>query len=64
MGADFDGDTMGVYPLFSKEANEEAMEKMNPRIGKSVWINPSNADQLSYGLSLDSVATIYTATKE
>ena len=63
MGADFDGDTIAVFPLFTKKANEEAMERMNPRITKSMWVSPSNANNISYALKLDAAATIYTATK-
>ncbi len=57
------GDTIGVYPLFTKKANEEAKEQMNPRVTKSMWISPSNVSGVSYALKLDSAATIYTATK-
>ena len=58
------GDTYAVLPLFTKEANEEAIAKMNPRVTKSMWVSPSNASHVSYELSLDSAATIYTCTKE
>lgn len=58
------GDTLAVFPIFTKAANEEAIKKMNPRITKSMWISPSNANDISYALSLDGSATIYTATKE
>ena len=57
------GDTIAVFPLFTKKANEEAMERMNPRVTKSMWVSPSNANNISYALKLDAAATIYTATK-
>ena len=57
------GDTIAVYPLFTKKANEEAKSQMNPRITKSMWVSPSNVNNVSYALKLDSAATIYTATK-
>ena len=58
------GDTMGIFPLFTKEANEEAKRKMNPIVNKCVWADPATADQVSYKLTLDAIATIFTATKE
>ena len=62
--SDFLGDTYAVLPLFTKEANAEAIAKMNPRVTRSMWVSPSNANHISYALSLDSAATIYTCTKE
>ena len=56
------GDTIAVFPIFSKKGNQEAIEQMNPRNTKSMWIEPSNISSSAYGLSLDSAATIYTAT--
>lgn len=61
---DFDGDTFAVYPLFSKEANEQAIEHMNPRTSKFAWTDPINSNNIVYKLDLDAVANIYTATKE
>ena len=57
------GDTIAVFPLFSKKANEEAIAEMNPRTTKSMWINPANLNGTTYTLKLDSVATVYTATR-
>ena len=62
-GTDFDGDTVAVFPLFTKKANEEAKSEMNPRVTKSMWISPSNSSNISYALALDLAATVYTATK-
>jgi hypothetical protein len=56
------GDTIAVFPLFSKKANEEAKAQMNPRNSKAMWVNPSNMTSGAYGLKLDSAATVYTAT--
>ena len=57
------GDTIAVFPLFSKKANQEAIEQMNPRSTKAMWVNPSNMTSSAYGLKLDSAATIFTATR-
>lgn len=57
-------DTMAVYPLFSKKANEEAISKMNPRTDKSMWVNADNSDKYLYTLKLDATAIVYTVTKE
>ena len=57
------GDTIAVFPIFSKKGNEEAISQMNPRGTKAMWINPSNLSSGTYGLSLDSAATVYTATR-
>lgn len=64
LGADFDGDTLAVFPLFTKESDDEAKNKMNPRITKSIWTSAVNTDRISYSLKLDLAATIYTVTKE
>ena len=61
-GADFDGDTMAVFPVFSKEATQEAKEKMNPKHNKGNWITAMNADSFGYPIELDAAATIYMAT--
>lgn len=55
--------TMGIYPLFTKQAIEDAKEKMHPRFSKSMWVNPANMNQTPYSPKLDAVATIYLATK-
>ncbi len=57
------GDTIAVFPIFSKKGNEEAISQMNPRATKAMWVNPSNMTSVTYSLNLDSVATVYTATK-
>lgn len=56
-------DTFAVYPLFTKKANEEAKQQMNPRISKSAWLSPENSNNIIYKFALDTVATVYSATK-
>ena len=62
IGGDFDGDTVAVYPLFSKEANVEA-ERINPIVNKSVLHAISNMGKLNYNLTLESISAIYEATR-
>ena len=59
---DFDGDQVAIIPVFTNEANEQA-KKMNPTISKSAWINPVNYDSNNYTLTLDAMATVYSATQ-
>ena len=63
-GADFDGDTMAVYAIFSKEATQEAKEKLNPRHTKSNWNLAASADRFGYPIELDAAAAIYAMTKD
>lgn len=56
-------DTVALYPLFSKKANDEAREKMNPRTSESMWQSPSNSGKIMYDLKLDAAVIIYTVTK-
>lgn len=63
-GADFDGDSMAVFALFSKEATEEAKKKMHPKYNKGNWITATNAKSVGYPIELDAAATIYMATKQ
>lgn len=57
------GDTVAIYPLFTKKANEDAKMKMNPRFTKSVWVSPMNANGTNYAFKLDYASTAYTATR-
>ena len=59
---DFDGDQVAIIPIFTTEANEQA-KKMNPTISKSAWINPISFDSNNYVLTLDAIATVYSATQ-
>jgi DNA-directed RNA polymerase beta' subunit len=59
---DFDGDQVAIIPIFTTEATEQA-KKLNPTISKSAWINPVNYDSNNYYLTLDAMATVYSATK-
>lgn len=61
---DFDGDTLEILPLFSKEAQAEAKEKMHPLYSKSKWQDTLNNNTIIYGFIHDALATIYRATKE
>ena len=56
-------DTVALYPLFSKKANDEAREKMNPRTSESMWQSPANSGKIMYDLKLDAAVIIYTVTK-
>lgn len=60
-GLDYDGDCIAIMPLFTDEANEQA-KNMNPMYSKTAWINPTTG-QTHYGLTLDAVSTIYSATR-
>jgi len=63
INGDFDGDTMVFFPLFTKEANEEAKKKLSPLNTKTMYPNPSWTNQQIYQLTLDAAATVYTLTK-
>lgn len=63
LGLDFDGDTLSLMPIFTKEATEQAA-KLNPRKSKSVWINPMSNSNHIYSFALDVVSTVYSMTKE
>jgi len=61
-GLDFDGDTLALFPVFTDEALVEA-KKLNPAKTKSAWMDPISSGH-HYPLTLDTVSTIYAATKE
>lgn len=56
-------DTVALFPLFSKKANDEAREKMNPITSSTMWNDPARSGKVLYDLKLDATAIIYTATK-
>ena len=56
------GDTVAVYALLTREAQEEARTKMNPKYSKSVWIPTSSANKIAYSIDLDAAAAVYHAT--
>lgn len=56
-------DTVALFPLFSKKANDEAKEKMNPITSSTMWNDPAKSGKVLYDLKLDATAIIYTATK-
>lgn len=58
-----DGDTYVVYSLLTKEAQEEAKNKMNPRHSKSMWTSVTNSGNCPYGIELDAATAIYSVTK-
>lgn len=62
-GGDCDGDTYVVYSLLTKEAQEEAKNKMNPRHSKSMWTSVTNSGKCPYGIELDAATAIYSVTK-
>jgi len=57
------GDTLAIVPVFSDEAKAEARMKMNPNYSKSKWFDTMNNTKTIYSLSLDSIATLFAATK-
>lgn len=61
-GLDFDGDCVALFPMFTKEANEQA-EKLNPTKNKIAWAQPKTYKDNNYHLTLDAIATIYNTTK-
>lgn len=63
-GADFDGDAMAIFPLFTKEATKEAKKKLHPRYSTGNWNVTTNYDSLGYPIDLDAAAAIYMATKQ
>lgn len=56
-------DTVALFPLFSKKANDEAREKMNPITSSTMWNDPAKSGKVLYDLKLDATAIIYTVTK-
>jgi len=63
LSGDIDGDTVAIFAVFSKKANEAA-KTLNPRYNKINYYDPVTTTGLSYSISLDAVATIFDATKE
>ncbi|MEM4385317.1 MAG: hypothetical protein QXD03_02080, partial [Candidatus Anstonellales archaeon] len=59
---DIDGDTIALYSVFTKKANEEA-KKLNPIYNKQNYFSCSSIDDLAFSITLDAVSTIYEATK-
>lgn len=62
-GLDFDGDTLALMPVFSKEALNEVAQ-LNPAKSKIAWTDPMNAKNQIYKLALDQVSIVYAMTKE
>ena len=62
MGADCDGDTVAIIPLFTEEAKAEALEKMNPAHTKTKYVDIKSLSNTIYKPTLDAVAVIYRAT--
>jgi len=64
-GADHDGDAMAVFPLYTKEATEEAKLIMHPKYSKSVWYDTVSNRNALYGFfTSDAMVSIYNATLE
>lgn len=63
-GADHDGDAIAVFPLFTKEATEEAKRKMHPKYSKSVWADTVSNLGIGYFIELDAATSIYNMTLE
>ena len=60
---DHDGDAIPVIALFTKEAQNEAKTKMHPKYAKSMWTSVVSANKCPYGITLDAMTAIYSATK-
>jgi DNA-directed RNA polymerase subunit A' len=58
LNADYDGDQMGVFALYSSEAIQEAKEKIFKRID-----GYRNYSEEMYGLEKDFVMGLYLLTK-
>jgi hypothetical protein len=57
------GDAMCVVALFTKEAQQEAKEKMHPQFAESMWTDVTSAATSPYKIKLDAATAIYAATK-
>lgn len=63
LGGDHDGDALAVVALFTKEAQNEAKTKMNPKYSTSMWTAVKSANECPYSITLDALTAIYAATK-
>ena len=63
-GGDFDGDTYKFFPVFTKEANEQAKKKFHPRYSKSIWTTVGSINNFPYTIELNAATAIYRATKQ
>lgn len=64
IGGDHDGDAIAVLSLFTKEAQQEAKEKMHPKYAKTIWTKILSANKCPYTITLDAATAIYAATKQ
>ena len=55
---------MAVFPLFTKEATQEARLLMHPKYSKSVWYETVTNNRAAYSIQLDAAVSIYNATLE
>ena len=62
LGLDFDGDTLPLMPVFTKEALAQAA-KLNPRKSKAVWASPTSHSNHVFSFALDMISTMYSVTK-
>ena len=63
IGGDHDGDAVAVVALFTREAQQEAKEKMHPKYADSMWTNVTTVSKSPYIITLDAATSIYSATK-
>jgi DNA-directed RNA polymerase beta' subunit len=63
-GGDCDGDTYKFFPVFTKEANEQAKKKFHPRYSKSIWTTVGSINNFPYTIELNAATAIYRATKQ
>ena len=55
---------MAIFPLYTKEATEEAKLKMHPAYNGSVWQESRTDNGCGYNITLDAATAIYNATLE
>ena len=59
---DFDGDCLAAFAIYTKQGLNE-VKKLNPSKSKSAWIDLKSGGKQLFNLQLDTVSTIYAATK-
>jgi len=62
LGADFDGDTIALIPLLTKDAEEEA-KMLNPKYNKNMYFNGESYNSTEYSIKLDGLSTLYAVTE-
>lgn len=63
-GGDFDGDTYKFFPVFTKQANEQAKKKFHPKYSKNIWTTVGSINNFPYTIELNAATAIFRATKQ